>query len=170
MNPLRRLAALLAVALGLALVLPLAASAGTGQGLRPEHFTIAAVNDRPGLLVAQGPVRGIAADLEKTPTTAVEDFGRGTTVNVVHTDVNNTQPSRFDRRACKAFGFATGTWQFNGGTGRYRYAFGFGRFRFFLTLIFARHRDGRCVISPDTQPARVLVFVDATGQATAGRR
>jgi hypothetical protein len=167
---------LLAAATGLGLAVPsLAASAGTvpaqarsHHGLRFEHFTITAADNQDGLVQAQGPVRGTASDAEKTPTLGVFDFGGHNTVNVRHTDVNNIQPSRFDYRACAAFAFAAGRWQFDGGTGRYRDAFGTGRFRFVLTLIFARHRDGRCVIGPRTQPAHVRVFADATGLATAG--
>lgn len=143
---------------------------GHRHELRPEKFTIKIVNDNPGQVWARGPVHGWATDTEKTGTTAVFDFGRGNTVNVLHTDVSNLQPV-IDNRACTATATASGHWLFDGGTGTYAKAFGFGQFRFKLFLVFKKHH-GKCAckITAKTRPAYSLVLVRAWGKATAGHR
>lgn len=143
------------------------------HGLRPEFFTIRIVNhgnsDNPGAVRAFGPVSGYATDTETSPTTGVFDFGYGTTVNVLHSDVSNVQPV-VDLQSCTATADATGHWLFDGGTGRYRNAFGFGAFRFHLLLVFRKHHHHKCKIGPKTQPETSVIDVTAFGKATAGNR
>jgi hypothetical protein len=143
---------------------------GHGHGLRPEFFTIYGVNDNPAVVRAFGPVRGTGTDNEKTPTLGVFSFtrhGQVSTVNVLHTDVNNVQP-QVSLRSCTAAADARGHWLFDGGTGRYRHVFGFGAFRFHLFLKFARDKHGHCRIGPKTQPAFSVFSVVAWGRATLG--
>jgi hypothetical protein len=134
-----------------------------------QTFTVTVTDDNPGVVTADGPVMGTGTDIESStnPTQAVFDFGDGNTVNVLHTDVSNVQPT-IDLRSCTATVVAFGSWLFDGGTGTYKRVFGFGHFRFFLFAVFKKHHH-HCKITEKTQPKHVFIIVKAWGKATLGK-
>jgi hypothetical protein len=154
-----------------------AASAGTThsqsqvaqhQGLRPEFFRVVFTPASPnGVVTAYGPVSGRGTDTETSGTMGVFTFKHGS-VNVHHTDVSNVAP-KINLKACTATVSASGSWQFQGGTGKYRHAFGFGQFKFFQFTKLARDKHGKCDTNPNRQPVSFYGKVTASGKATVGK-
>jgi hypothetical protein len=154
-----------------------AASAGTPpsqsqvaqhQGLQPEFSTVVFTPASPdGVVTAYGPVHGRGIDKEVSGTLDVMIFKSGS-VNVHHTDVSNATP-KINLKACTATVSASGSWQFQGGTGKYRHAFGFGHFKFFQFAKLARDKHGKCDTNPNHQPVFFFGKVTAWGKATVGK-
>lgn len=137
------------------------------QRLQPQFFTIVFGTSGAGVVTAYGPVFGHGTDNEVSGTMGVFTFRAGS-VNVHHTDVSNVPP-KINLRACTATVFASGSWQFHGGTGKYRHASGYGHFKFFEVAKLARDRHGKCSANPNQQPVSSYGKVIASGKATIGK-
>lgn len=158
-RPLAGLAALGALALGLALVAGPASAAPLH--FAPEAFTIQFANSPVGHGFATGPVRGGFTDHSASPTDDVFTFGLGpfgSKVNVEHSAVT---PPRLDPRSCTGFAYETGSWRMNGLTGRDADAIGFGHFAAWEFASAPRDRFRGC----DYRDEQLTVYVSAWGEA-----
>jgi hypothetical protein len=158
-RPLAGLAALGALALGLALVAGPASAAPLH--FAPETFTIQFDNSPIGHGFATGPVRGGFTDFSQTPTADLFSFGfPAGRVEVEHSAV---APPRLDPRSCTGFAYVAGSWRMNGLTGRDADAIGFGHFAAweFASAPRERHHHGGC----DVRDEQLTVYVSASGEA-----
>jgi hypothetical protein len=138
------------------------------QKLKPQFFTIVFTPASPnGAVTAYGPVSGQGTNNDVSGTMSVFTF-KHASVNVHHTDVSNVTP-KINRKACTATVSASGSWQFQGGTGKYRHAFGFGHFKFFQFTKLARDKHGKCDTDPNSQPVSFYGKVTASGKATVAK-
>lgn len=148
----------LLVAMMLAATGMVGAAAPASAATTNQHFFIVQRDDRPGTVVATGPISGTGRDVEApNGNSATFVFPNGT-VHVNHPETSDH--STFNPVACVGTDTFRGTYTLNNGTGAYAGVHGSGTYRGTATFI------GRPTAHGCSEQGTTIVVVTATGHTS----